>query len=191
MTTVEQPITVQDDAQALPVTRLLAEAGRRIAYRDLPDDVVTRAKQCVLDWLGVTLAGSGEPLARMLRAEVEEQGGHAQATLFGTGGKVSTQQAALVNGAASHALDYDDVHARMSGHPTVPVLPALLALAERQGRGGGDLIAAFIAGFETECRLGAAVMPGHYAIGWHSTATLGTFGAAAGCAHLLGLDLDR
>jgi 2-methylcitrate dehydratase PrpD len=191
MTTVEQQATVGASTLPIPVTRMLAEAGHRIRYDDLPDDVVVRAKQCVLDWLGVTLAGSGEPLARILREESQEQGGHEQATLVGSGGKVATQQAALVNGAASHALDYDDVHTMMSGHPTVPVLPALMALAEWQGRGGRDLIAAFIAGFETECRLGTVVMPGHYGIGWHSTATLGTFGAAAGCAHLLGIGLER
>ncbi|MGD9891120.1 MAG: MmgE/PrpD family protein [Dehalococcoidia bacterium] len=191
MTTAEQQATVDSSTLPIPVTRVLAESGRRVRYDDLPADVVTRAKQCVLDWLGVTLTGSGEPLARILRDEAREQGGHEQATLIGSGGRVATQQAALVNGAASHALDYDDVHAKMSGHPTVPVLPALLALAEWQGRSGRDLIAAFIAGFETECRLGTVVMPGHYGIGWHSTATLGTFGAAAGCAHLLGLDLER
>jgi 2-methylcitrate dehydratase PrpD len=76
----------------------------------------------------------------------------------------------------------------MSGHPSVPVLPALLALAEARGADGRAFITAFVAGVETECRIGALVMPGHYATSFHATGTLGTFGAAAACAHLLGLD---
>ena len=191
MTTVERQSETGAVSAGAEVTRRIAEAGRAIRYEALPDDVIARAKQCVLDWLGVALAGADEPLTRILREEAREQGGHAQATLVGSGERVATQQAALVNGAASHALDYDDVHLVMSGHPSVPVLPAVLALGERDRRSGRDAIAAFVAGFETECRLGAVVMPAHYATGWHATATLGTFGAAAACAHLLGLDGQR
>src|SRR5262249_57577858 len=106
---------------------VLARLGGRIAYEALPEDVVERAKQCVLDWLGVTLADSDVPLTRILRDEVAEQGGHPQATLVGGGGRVATLQAALVNGSASHALDHDDVHPMMSGHPTLPALPAVPA----------------------------------------------------------------
>jgi 2-methylcitrate dehydratase PrpD len=170
------------------VTAALARSVRQTRFDDLPPDVVHLAKQCFLDWLGVTLAGSGEPLARILRDEIAEEGGNAQATLIGTGERVTTAQAALVNGAASHALDFDDVVMAMSGHPSVPVVPGLLALAEQRGASGRDFIAAFVAGFEMECRAGALVMPGHYTAGWHATGTIGTFGAAAACAHLLGLD---
>ncbi|MBI2765597.1 MAG: MmgE/PrpD family protein [Chloroflexi bacterium] len=173
------------------VTREIANAARAIRFANLPEDVVFLARQCVLDWLGVTLAGAGEPLSRMVREQAASEGGHPQATLIGSGGRVSLQQAALVNGAASHALDFDDVHTGMSGHPSVPVLPALLALAEYRGASAEAFIAAFVAGFEVECRVGAYVMPGHYATGFHATGTLGTFGAAAACAHLLGLDEAR
>jgi 2-methylcitrate dehydratase PrpD len=175
----------------VPLTRLLAEAARGVSYESLPDDVVLLAKSCLLDWLGVTIAGAGDPLVQILREEAAEQGGRDQATLIGTGGRVPTGQAALINGAAGHALDFDDVQLTMNGHPSAPVLPALLALAEQRGATGRDFIAAFIAGFEIECRIGAAVMPGHYQTGWHATATLGSFGAAAACAHLLGLDPDQ
>src|SRR5688572_28129405 len=109
MTTVEQPVPATDQRAALPVTRLLAEAGRAVTFDRLPEDVVERAKQCLLDWLGVTLAGADQPLTRILLDEVREQGGRPQATLIGRDERVATQQAALVNGAASHALDYDDV----------------------------------------------------------------------------------
>ncbi|MFN8508414.1 MAG: MmgE/PrpD family protein [Dehalococcoidia bacterium] len=172
------------------ITSVVAELAANIRYEDLPVDVVLLAKECLLDWLGVTIAGASEPLSRILQDEMTEQGGNAQATIVGTGLRGTVQQAALVNGAASHALDYDDVHTAMSGHPTVPVAPGLLALAEWRRSSPRDFIAAFVAGFETECRIGLLVNPGHYAEGWHATGTLGTFGSAAACAHLQGLDAE-
>src|SRR3990172_11194492 len=110
-----------------PLTAILADVGARIRFEDLPEDVVSLARQCILDWTGVALAGSSEPLSTLLLDEITGQGGNEQATLIGMGRKASMQQAALFNGAASHALDYDDVNTAMSGHPTVPVLPAVLA----------------------------------------------------------------
>ena len=180
-----------DSPKTQDITRALVRAVRGVRYEELPPDVIFLARQCLLDWMGVTLAGHNEPLTRMLRDEVTEQGGQPQATLVGSGERVSTQQAALINGAASHALDFDDVAWMMSGHPTVPVAPALLALAEWHGSPAQDVIAAFVAGFEMECRVGALVLPGHYRTGWHATGTLGTFGASAACAHLLGLDEEQ
>lgn len=99
--------------------------------------------------------------------------------------------AALINGVASHALDFDDCSNTLGGHPSAPVLPALWALAEVRSTSGADLIAAYVAGFETETRIGRAVNFSHYEKGWHPTATLGVFGAAAACAHLMRLDADR
>ncbi len=175
---------------SLGLTAHIADRGRNLIFQDLPADVIERAKQCLLDWLGVALAGSGQPLTGILRDETLEQGGNGQATLVGSGERVTAQQAALVNGAASHALDFDDVHSMMTGHPTVPIVPAALALAEFRGLSGTDFITAFVAGFEAECRLGAA-MSGHYETGWHSTGTLGAFGAAVASAHLLALDEEQ
>jgi 2-methylcitrate dehydratase PrpD len=172
-------------------TAVTAEIARRsaaLSHGELPGDIRLLARQCLLDWLAVTLAGAGEELSHILRAEAAEQGGNEAATLIGDGRKVPTQQAALVNGAASHALDYDDVNMAMGGHPTVPVMPALLALAEARQASGAQFIAAFVAGYEALCRIGRLVAPGHYARGFHATATVGSFGAAAACAHLLGLD---
>jgi len=178
------------DPDAPSITSVVAELAAKVRYEDLPADVVLLAKECLLDWLGVTIAGASEPLSRILQDEMLEQGGNAQATIVGTGFRGTIQQAALVNGAASHALDYDDVHQAMSGHPTVPVAPGLLALAEWRRSSPRAFIAAFVAGFETECRIGLLVNPGHYAEGWHATGTLGTFGSAASCAHLQGLDAE-
>ena len=179
------------DTPQPPVTALLAEQCRAIRFDTLPDEALFAARQCLLDWVGVTLAGANEPLAVILREDALAEGGNPQATLLGDGARATARQAALVNGSASHALDFDDVNLAMSGHPSVPVWPALLALAESRGGTGRDVLAAFVAGFEMECRIGWLVMPAHYSIGFHSTGTLGTFGAAAACAHLLGFDQDQ
>jgi 2-methylcitrate dehydratase PrpD len=182
---------VRSIASDTPVTAALARRAAALRYEDLPEDIRTLARQCLLDWLAVTLAGAGEELTGILRAEAEEQGGRPVASLIGNRLRVPTQQAALVNGAASHALDFDDVNMTMGGHPTVPIVPAILALAEARGAGGKAFIAAFVAGYETLCRVGALVAPGHYARGFHNTATVGSFGAAAAAANLLGLDAER
>jgi 2-methylcitrate dehydratase PrpD len=173
------------------LTAWVVDRVRLREFDDLPDDVVELARQCTLDWLAVTLAGSGEPVSRLVAAEVLDQGGAPQASLIGRPERVAAAHAALANGTAGHALDYDDVAGTFLGHPSAPVLPALLALAERGERSGRDVVAAFVAGFEAESLLGRTIVPGHYERGWHTTATLGTFGAAAACAHLLGLDEVR
>ena len=183
-------IAARSTAVDAPVTQLLAERSATLRYDNIPAEVRELARQCVLDWFAVTLAGSREDLSRILLQEALEQGGHLQATLVGHAAKTATQQAALVNGAASHALDYDDVNLSMIGHPTVAVLTGLLALAEARGASGSEIVTAFVAGYETLCRIGQLVAPGHYERGFHSTATVGSFGSAAACAHLLGLNAE-
>ncbi len=173
------------------LTRELAMRAAALSYTDLPEPVREVARQCVLDYLGVAVAGAGDPLVGMLLDEMAEAGGAAQASVVGRRERLPALAAALVNGAAGHALDFDDVNVAMPGHPTVAVLPGLLALAELLGSSGRDVLTAFVAGYETECRIGAAMSPGHYDLGFHSTATIGTLGAAAACARLLGLDAEK
>jgi 2-methylcitrate dehydratase PrpD len=170
------------------LTRQLAERAGAIRYEALPDNVRALARQCVLDYFGVALAGAGDPLVAILLDEFAEAGGAAQAGVIGHQARLPVLAAALVNGAIGHALDYDDVNLAMPGHPSVAILPALLALAEERRQSGRDVIAAFVAGYETACRIGSALKPGHYNLGFHATGTVGAFGAAAACAHLLGLD---
>jgi 2-methylcitrate dehydratase PrpD len=170
------------------VTQALAHRIATLRYEDLPADVITIAKHCILDWIAVAVQGTREPLLTILAEQVAAEGGRECATLIGRNRSASPRQAALVNGAASHALDYDDVNIRMMGHPTSPVLPAALALAESRSASGRDLIASFVAGYETACEIGEIVSPSHYARGFHVTGTVGTFGAAAACAHLSRLD---
>jgi 2-methylcitrate dehydratase PrpD len=152
---------------------------------------LTWAKHTLLDWLGVTIAGAREPLSDILVADIMAEGGAGSNHLPGRPERVIPSQAALINGTASHALDYDDVHMRMHGHPSAPVLPAILALAEQRDAHGRDLLKAFIVGYEVECLIGEMMGDSHYEDGWHNTATIGTFGAAAGCAKLLDLDSEK
>jgi 2-methylcitrate dehydratase PrpD len=173
-----------------PVTRWLAERASSVRYADLPEAAVTIARQCILDWFAVTIPGASEPAVRILSEDLLSDGAKPAVSLAGQPGRTSAMNAALINGTASHALDFDDVNMAILGHPTVAILPGLLALAEETGAEADDLIAAFVAGYEVACRTGALMSPGHYAHGFHATATVGSVGAAAACARLLGLDAD-
>jgi 2-methylcitrate dehydratase PrpD len=174
------------------LTRALAEQARGLRLEDIPPAILTWARQCVLDYLGCAIAGASDELVTILRAEMQEEGGNPTASVIAHSGRLPAASAAIVNGASAHALDFDDVNLAMPGHPSVAILPALLALAEERGSSGADVLAAFIAGYELQCRVGRTIAPGHYdQRGFHATATVGSFGSAAACAHLLGLDLDR
>jgi 2-methylcitrate dehydratase PrpD len=176
--------------QTTGLTRDLANRASAVMYDALSDPVRELARQCVLDYYGVALAGAGDPLVGIVLDELAEAGGTAQASLIGHSARLPVLSAALTNGAMGHALDYDDVNLAMPGHPSVAILPGLLALAEQRRSSGRDVIAAFVAGYETCCRVGMAMRPGHYTRGFHATGTVGAFGAAAACAHLLGLDAE-
>jgi 2-methylcitrate dehydratase PrpD len=185
-------MNVITDIASHGLTQVLAEQARSLTFADLPDDVRALARQCVLDYVACTLAGSKEDLTGILLAEMQEAGGAPLATVIGHSARLPVLSAALVNGAASHALDFDDVNLSMTGHPSVVLLSALLALAEEHGSSGRDVLTAFVAGYELQCRLGLLLAPGHYnVLGFHATGTLGSFGAAAACAHLLQLDAGQ
>src|SRR5260370_8902850 len=143
----------------------------------------------MLDTVVVTLAGSREESRRLLASSLDPAPGPS--LFFGTSRRVGVLDAAYVNGTASHALDFDDCSNTMGGHPSVPVLSALFPLADELGASGRDFVLAYIAGFEVETKLALAVNFHHYTKGWHPTATLATFGAAAACARLMGLDAER
>jgi len=161
---------------------------RAIDAATLPPDVRRLASQCILDTLGVMLAARDEPVVRLITQMTREDGGAAQASVFGAGLRTSAAQAALCNGTLAHALDFDDVNLNINGHPSAVLLPALLALGEAVDASGADLLLAYVAGHEFACRAGAVVQPDHYARGFHSTSTVGALGAAIACARLLGLD---
>jgi 2-methylcitrate dehydratase PrpD len=173
-----------------PVTRFLAERASAIRFEDLPEAAVIVARQCILDWFAVTIPGAAEPAVRILSDDLLADGARPVASLAGLPQRTSTLNAAMINGTASHALDFDDVNMAILGHPTVAILPGLLALAEETGASQDDVIAAFVAGYEVACRTGALISPSHYGHGFHATSTVGSVGAAAACAHLLKLDAE-
>ena len=171
----------------------LAERIGAIRYDSLPAEAVHWAKMATLDTVGVTLAGAAEPCAQIVERVLATgaTGSNGECLIFGTDRRTAPLDAALINGTAAHALDFDDVSNSLGGHPSAPILPALFALAETLDCTGRDFIAAYVAGFETETRLGRGVHFHHYEKGWHPTATLGVFGATAACCHLLDLGTAR
>jgi 2-methylcitrate dehydratase PrpD len=173
------------------LTADLAERSAGLSFDRLPDNVVAMARLCVLDWLGVTIVGSREPAPRTLLRTLAPDAVARGASVIGHGIRVSPLQAALVNGTSSHVLDFDDVNATLIGHPSVAILAAVLALAESLQSNGPEFLCAFVAGYETACRVAAAVGPLSYLRGFHHTGTIGTLGAAAACAKLLSLDAER
>ncbi len=181
---------IKPQAQSTAVTETIADWALSRETASMPADVREAAHRCVQDWMAVALAGTSDPLIRILIDAAKDEGGNPVCTLVAQSERVAPLQAALINGSASHALDFDDVNAGMNGHPTAAILPALLALAETRGANGSEIIAAFVAGYETAARVGLLIAPGHYARGYHATCTIGVVAAAAGCARLLRLDME-
>lgn len=175
----------------MTIAEKFAEYIVNTSYTDIPEEVHRYAKFCLLDWLGVTLGGSGEPVSDILLDFIDIVGGNEHATIIGKGIKTNLVLAALANGTISHALDYDDTHKDSGTHPSVCLAPAVLAVAEYKKASGRDLITAFILGFEIAARIGEAAGTGHYEHGWHATATIGRFSATASAAKLLGLSVEQ
>ena len=158
---------------------------------NLPAQAVAVSRTAIIDTLGVALAGSVEPCTTLLLRTAGIAQTPGPCTLFGTSQKTSALDAAFVNGTSSHALDYDDFSQPMGGHQSAPLVAPLLAVAEERGLSGARVIQSYVVGVETEIRLARAVNFHHYDIGWHPTATLGVFGAAAAVGHMLGLPEDK
>ena len=175
----------------IKVTQWIAQRVAAIGFGDLSDEALTVARHCLLDWFAVTLPGAAEPASQLLAETLLLDECAPMASLVGMADRTSVSNAAVINGTASHALDYDDVTMVFIGHPTVAILPGLLALAEHRGAYSRDVITAFVAGYETVCRVGALVAPSHYAHGFHVTATAGSLGSAAACGRLLNLTPDQ
>lgn len=164
------------------------EFARRIhalRYEDFPAEAVRWARIGILDTVGVLLAGSTHENVSILKTALMP--GAGPCLIFGTEQRCGPLDAAMINGTAAHVLDYDDSHSNLHGHPSVAILPALLATAEMKGCDGRELIRAYIAGFETQSRLGRGVSRYQYTHGWHPTTTIGIFGVVGACSVLLGL----
>jgi 2-methylcitrate dehydratase PrpD len=173
------------------VTEDLARFVVDTTWNDIPERARHEAKRSLLNFFAVAIAGCRtEPVELALKTLGEFSGGK-QATIVGRIERIDALNAAFLNAAGANVFDYCDTHLPTVVHPTAPLAPALLALAELRRITGPQLLLAFVLGFEIECRVGAAVSPGHYPKGWHITSTCGVFGAAAGAAKLLGLGTDQ
>ena len=182
-----------------PVTDAVVEFILGTETDSIPEDVKVISRRCFVDGAGLMVAGSTDRSGRIVQAYIKEFGGEPEARIVGTNQTVSAQSAALANGIAAHAMDYDDTQLsnypdRIYGlltHPTTPVLAASLAVAELLGSTGEELLAAFMIGFEVECKISEWMFSQHYKQGFHSSGTVGTFGAYVAAAKLLGLDGDK
>jgi 2-methylcitrate dehydratase PrpD len=176
-------------------TEEVADYVAGLRYKDIPPQVTALARGFILDGLGVALAGSTDECSRMVQAHIKGMGGRRESSVLGAGMSAPSPQAALANGVAGHAMDYDDTQLSTSReavyglltHPTTPVLAAVLAIGEREKICGKEFLLAYIAGVEVECRIADAINPRHYQSGFHSTATIGGLGAAMAAGKILRL----
>ena len=175
----------------MELTKKLAEFIHDTDFNDIPRDIVEKSKYSCLDWLGGALGGLEEDASRLIIEYVREFGGKEQASVIGTDIKTDVSHAALANGVISHALDFDDYHAKTVIHATAACLPAILAVAESKKSSGRDILTALILSIDITIRLGLGLTSSHYERGWHSTATTGRFGATAGVSKLLNLNKDK
>lgn len=172
-------------------TKTLAKYIAELKYEDLSEKTINMAKQCMLDWLGVCIRGSQEKPIQIIRNILLAAGGNDEASVFaGNHIKTSTLQSAFCNGAASHSLDFDDLHNASIIHLACVVIPPVFAIGESHHKSGKDMILATAAGYEVGARVGESVLPDSYFF-WHTTGTAGTFGAATSSGKLLELDPEK
>jgi 2-methylcitrate dehydratase PrpD len=170
------------------VTRTLAHAIVATRWDDIPSPVRHQAKRSLMNFFAVGLAGCRTGPVEIALRSLKEFSGGKQATIVGRAERIDALSAAFLNAAGANVYDFCDTHLRTVIHPTAPVAPALLALAELRQVSGPDLLLAFVLGNEIQARIGLAISPSHYSKGWHITSTCGVFGAASGAGKLLGLD---
>src|SRR5947209_6494214 len=159
-----------------------------ITQTDVAEDALVVARSAFLDTVGVMLAGSLEPAAGIVQRLAATEAGAGPCRIFGTELSVNAGWAALANGTAAHALDYDDMCFVSLAHPSAPLVSALLALGEKPSGPGRRLLEAYVIGFEGEAVMGRVLNRRHYQSGWHCTSTIGTLGSGAACARRLVLD---
>ena len=184
-------MTAQAQAQPIGMTRKLAEFIVKTNADKISSEAYEHAKVAFMDWVAVTMGGKDEPVVTKLLEYSQIMGGDSQATVLGHGVKKNVSQTALINGTASHALDYDDTLISFFGHPSVTLFPSLLALSEWQDINGQDFLTAYLIGLQAGATIGVCASLDHYMAGWHATSTLGHMASAAGCAKLLALDTKQ
>ena len=181
------PRSPEEAEAAKDVTRRLARYVTTAHAEDLPVAVKKEAARTLLNWVGCAIGGSRHETVDIAISALSPFSGPAQASVLGRHERLDVMHAALMNGISSHIFDFDDTHLRTIIHPAGPVASAILALAEYHPVSGSDFVNALVLGAEVECRIGNAVYPAHYDVGWHITGTVGPFGAAAAVGKLLNL----
>ncbi|MGP4021467.1 MmgE/PrpD family protein [Saccharopolyspora sp. 5N708] len=178
--------------KAVGPTEAIADFVQQADFSTVPVEVRERALAAFVDTVGVAIAGHGDGGFQTLLSTMRPELPTGRATILPTGERTSAMMAALLNGGAGHALDFDDVADQIYGHPSVVLVPVVLAVAEEVGASGRDALTAYALGFEVCCAIAATMqVREHYQRGWHSTATIGVLGATAAAAHLLRLDHTR
>ena len=172
----------------MEVTRTLARYVVDARREEIPEYVKQSGTRSILNWMGCAIGAARHETVDRALAALAPFSGPAVASVLGREEKLDIFHAALLNGISSHVFDFDDTHLKTIIHPSGPVASALFALAEHMPISGADLLHAFILGVEVECRIGNAVYPEHYDVGWHITGTAGVFGAAAAAGKILGLN---
>jgi 2-methylcitrate dehydratase PrpD len=162
-----------------------------VRWGDLEPRVTQQAKRSLMNFFAVALTGCRDQTIEIALQTLAAFSGGKQATIVGRRERIDALSAAFLNAAGANVLDFCDTHVPTAIHPTAPVVPALLALAETMPVNGRDFLLALVLGHEVECRIGVAMSPSHYKKGWHITSTCGVFGAAAGAGKLLGLDAKQ
>jgi 2-methylcitrate dehydratase PrpD len=170
-----------------PVTHILSDWVVHCQPDAIPQDARKEGLRSIVNWLGVVIGGSSQEAVSIVLATLSPLSCSSGAALFGRKETLNIPWAALVNGISSHVLDFDDTDLHTIIHPAGPVAAALFAICQTHRVSGAAFLHAFILGVEVECRLGRAIYPSHYEMGWHITGTCGTFGAAAACGKILGL----
>ena len=178
-----------DSMNSLPITDAITAFATGSLEEGLFENALHMTRISLFDWLAVSIAGQYEPVSRIVRDYISAEGGIAEASVVGTTQKLPARAAAMANGTISHALDYDDTHFAYLGHPSVAVFPASFALAQKTEASGKAFLEASLIGMEAATRIGAWLGRHHHFVGFHSTATAGSFGAALASARLLGLDV--
>jgi 2-methylcitrate dehydratase PrpD len=170
------------------VTDELVKFVANTTYDDLPPEVIRETKRSLLNWMGVAIGAAWHESVDILLKLSSEVGGPGQVGIYGRRERVDALDAALINGMSSHIFDFDDTHLRTVIHPSAPIAPAVLSLAEWKGGSAKDVITAFAVGVEACLRIGNSVYPDHYNVGWHITGTTGVFGSAIASSKMLGSD---
>ena len=182
---------VTADHNAPAITQILAQFVATHPSKGWSDAVDHEAHRTFMNWLGCAVGAAHHEAADAALAAVNMLQPAPQASVLGRSEKVDMASAALLNGITSHTFDFDDTHLKTIIHPAGPVASAILALAEHTGSSGRELIDALVLGIDVSCRVGNAMYPEHYDRGWHITGSTGTLGAAAACARLLKLDVQK